>query len=182
MPLQRKETVHDVECKWYDGGTVVIGTTSARFTIKVPADEVSWFSTRLRAELIRRELATADELPLDELGEAAMAAKAAGAAAVAANRAARKKAVEDEVASPRKKAAARVAAAAHHEQLAAAKRTRAECDLAQANFDSRRAQVANKVAPLAAQLADAAPAAAILQTKLESFLMRTPVGAYEPKV
>ena len=54
----------------------MVGTASDRFTIKVPADESSWVATRLRAELIKRELATATELPVDEAGEAAMAAKA----------------------------------------------------------------------------------------------------------
>ena len=77
MPLLRSETVHGVVCKFYDGCVVKVGTTAAaRFTIKVPADEATWFSTRLRAELIKRELATATELPVDEAGEAAMAAKA----------------------------------------------------------------------------------------------------------
>ena len=119
----REETVHGWSCKFYNGGVVKVGTKATRFTLKVPTDEVSWFSTRLRAELIKRELATADELTVDEAGEAAMATKAAGAAAVAATKAALRKAVADEAASPRKKAAARVEAAAHHEQLAAAKRT-----------------------------------------------------------
>ena len=57
---------------------VKVGTGAAsRFTIKVPTDEEWWFSTRLRAELVKRELATAADLPVDEVGEAAMAAKAA---------------------------------------------------------------------------------------------------------
>ena len=176
----REETVHGWSCKFYNGGVVKVGTKATRFTLKVPTDEVSWFSTRLRAELIKRELATADELTVDEAGEAAMATKAAGAAAVAATKAALRKAVADEAASPRKKAAARVEAAAHHEQLAAAKRTQAECDLAQAGLDSLRAKVA-RVAPLAAQLANVTPAAAVLQTKLESFMKRT-VQLQEPKV
>ena len=165
----REETVHGWSCKFYNGGVVKVGTKATRFTLKVPTDEVSWFSTRLRAELIKRELATADELTVDEAGEA-----------VAATKAALKKAVAAEAASPRKKAAARVEAAAHHEQLAAAKRTQAECDLAQAGLDSLRAKVA-RVAPLAAQLANVTPATAVLQTKLESFMKYT-VQLQEPKV
>ena len=40
-------------CSFYDNGGVTVGTRKAtRFTIKVPADEGWWFSTRLRAELI----------------------------------------------------------------------------------------------------------------------------------
>lgn len=180
MPLQREETVHGWPCKFYDGDVVKVGTKAARFTLKVPTDEVSWFSTRLRAELIKRELATADELPVEEAGEAAMAAKAEGAAAAAEKKAVLKKAAADGAASPRKKAAARVAAAAHHEMVAATKRAWAECDLAQAKHDSLRAKVA-RVAPLAAQLADVAPAAAVMQTKLESFMNRT-VQSQELKV
>ena len=167
-------------CKFYQGDVVKIGTTASRFTLKVPADEVSWFATRLRAELIRRELAKAAGLQIDEAGEAAMAAKAAAAAAESEKRAARKQAATEHAASPRRKAAAQVEAAAHHERLAAAKRTQAECDLAQAKLDSLRAKVA-RAAPLAAQLANVTPAAAVLQTKLESFMKRT-VQSQEPKV
>lgn len=51
-------------CKFYNNCCVTVGTRAAdRFTIKVPADEVSWFATRLRAELIESELALAEELP-----------------------------------------------------------------------------------------------------------------------
>ena len=51
-------------------------------------------STRLRAELIRRELATADELVVDEAGEAAMAACNAAKARATASKAASKVARE----------------------------------------------------------------------------------------
>ena len=169
MPLQRKETIHDVECKWYDGGTVMIGTTTARFTIKVPADEVSWFSTRLRAELIKRQLATADELAVDEAGEAAMAAKAEAAAKEAAKKAAAKKAMATQAASPRRKTAAALEAAEHAAMRAEQKRSLAE---SQHRLAEVTAKVA-KVAPCVAQLAKMAPAP--LQTKLESFLQRCPL-------
>ena len=69
----REETVHGWPCKFYANDVVKVGTKATRFTLKVPADEVSWFATRLRAELIRRELAVAAELPTDRAGEAAMA-------------------------------------------------------------------------------------------------------------
>ena len=92
MPLLRTEKVHGVQCKFYDGDVVKVGTTAARFTIKVPADEASWFSTRLRTELIKRKLAEAAELSVDEAGEAAMAAKAAEVAKAAERRAASKEA------------------------------------------------------------------------------------------
>ena len=102
MPLLRTETIHGFVCKFYDNDVVMVGTASDRFTIKVPADESSWVATRLRAELIKRELATAAELPIDEAGEAAMAARSAAkeqktvqmaaAKKVAASTAAKKKA------------------------------------------------------------------------------------------
>ena len=76
-------------CKFYDGGVVKVGTSAAsRFTVKVSADEESWFPTRLRAELIKRGLAPASDLSVNEAGEAAMAAKSAAAAKEAAKRAA----------------------------------------------------------------------------------------------
>ena len=64
MPLLRSEVIHGWPCKFYDNCCVTVGTRTAdRFTIKhaikVPADEVSWFATRLRAELIESELALA---------------------------------------------------------------------------------------------------------------------------
>ena len=48
MPLLRTETIHGWPCKFYDDGLVKVGTTAARFTIRVPADEGAWFATRLR--------------------------------------------------------------------------------------------------------------------------------------
>ena len=35
MPLLRTETIHGWVCKFYDNGTVMVGTTSDRFAIKV---------------------------------------------------------------------------------------------------------------------------------------------------
>ena len=69
MPLQREETVHGWPCKFYANDVVKVGTKATRFTLKVPADEGSWFATRLRAELIRRELVVAAELPTDGAGD-----------------------------------------------------------------------------------------------------------------
>ena len=92
--------MHGVQCKFYDGDVVKVGTTAARFTIKVPADEASWFSTRLRTELIKRKLAEAAELPVDEAGEAAMAAKAAEVAKAAERRAASKEAASADIPRP----------------------------------------------------------------------------------
>ena len=80
MPLLRTDHIHGWACKFYDRDVVMVGTGADRFTIKVPTDELSWVATRLRAELIKRELATAEELPTDEAGEAAMAAKSAAKA------------------------------------------------------------------------------------------------------
>ena len=51
-------------CKIYDKDRVMVGTTARRFTMNVPADETSWVATRLPAELIKRELANAEELPI----------------------------------------------------------------------------------------------------------------------
>ena len=68
MPLLRTETIHDWMCKIYDKDRVMVGTTARRFTMNVPADETSWVATRLRAELIKRELANAEELPIGGAG------------------------------------------------------------------------------------------------------------------
>ena len=170
MPLLREETIHGVICKFYDGGVVKVGTKADRFTIRVPADEASWFATRLRAELIERELATADELPMDEAGEAAMEAKAAANSREAAKKAAWKTLAAQQKASPRRKAAAALEAAEHHAAIAEQKRRLAE---GQAKLAGVQAKVA-KVAPFVAQLAKVepkvAPKAAPLQTKLDSFM------------
>ena len=167
MPLLRTETIHGWVCKFYDNGTVMVGTTSDRFAIKVATDEASWFATRLRTELIKRELVAANELPVDESGETMLAAKSAANARAAAQKAAAKKAA----ASPAKKAAARLEAAQHHERIAGHKRQLAELGVKHAKL---MANVA-KAVPLAAQLATVAPAAAPIQAKLEAF-MRRPVG------
>ena len=161
--------MHGWSCKFYQGDVVKIGTKASRFTLKVPADEVSWFATRLRAELIRRELASATELPVDEAGEAALAAKAAAAGKRAAERAASQQTAADRAASPRRKAAAKVEAAAHHEMIAGQKRELAEAELKYAKVTAKVAQAA----PLVAGLAKVASAP--LQTKLESFLQRCPM-------
>ena len=124
---------------------------------------------RLRAELIRRELAVAAELPTDGAGEAAMAAKAAAAAKQAAQLAASKQITAGRAASPRRKAAAKVEAAAHHEMIAGQKRKLAEAELKYAKVTAKVAQAA----PLVAGLAKVASAP--LQTKLESFLQRCPM-------
>ena len=72
MPLDRKEPIHGWVCSFYSNGTVMVGTTADRFPIKVPADESSWVATRRYApsslSIIARELATAEELPIDEAG------------------------------------------------------------------------------------------------------------------
>ena len=169
MPLQRDETVHGWPCKFYANDVVKVGTKATRFTLKVPADEGSWFATRLRAELIRRELAVAAELPTDGAGEAAMAAKAAAAAKQAAQLAASKQITAGRAASPRRKAAAKVEAAAHHEMIAGQKRKLAEAELKYAKVTAKVAQAAPFVAGLAKV------ASAPLQTKLESFLQRCPM-------
>ena len=90
MPLLRTETIHGWVCKFYDNDRVMVGTTARRFTMNLPADETTWVATRLRAELIARELATAEELPIDEAGEAAMASKAAAKVRARATKAALK--------------------------------------------------------------------------------------------
>ena len=171
MPLLRSETVHGVVCKFYDGCVVKVGTTAAaRFTIKVPADEATWFSTRLRAELIKRELATATELPVDE---AAMAAKAEAVGKADTDRAAQLDAYLKAEASPRKQAAIALEQAASHAQLAESKRKLAEKRLEVAQVRAKVAKVA-QAATAAASLAKTIPQAAPLQAKLEAFMVRMP--------
>tara|TARA_B110000046_G_scaffold93490_1_gene101431 strand:- start:97 stop:711 length:615 start_codon:yes stop_codon:yes gene_type:complete len=165
MPCLRTETIHGVACKFYDGGVVKVGTGAAsRFTIKVPADEESWFPTRLRAELIKRGLASASELSVDEAGEAAMAAKSAAAEKEAAKRAAWTRAKAEEVADPRRRAAAALESAEHSERIAGHKRALAEknLELAEGLSDYKRtaplAQDAmSKAAELVTLAAKAAP-------------------------
>ena len=170
MPLLRKETIHGWRCSFYDNDRVMVGTTArSRFTMNVPADETSWFATRLRAELIERELATAEELPVDDVGEAAMAAKAAAAESKAASKAALKMVKDAAVAKAEAEAA--LAGAEYDVAKAELKRGRAELKLEAATF---KAKVA-KVVPVVSHLAQQTPAAAPLQAKMESFFRR-PVG------
>ena len=174
MPLLRTETVHGWRCNFYDNGGVTVGTRAAdRFTIKVPADEVSWFATRLRAELIERELATAEELPMDEAGEAAIAAKAAAKARAAATKAAQQR-VNTAVAA-NAKAEAALKAAKHDEELAPRKRELAELKVKHAGTKVKVAKALPLVAGLEQELPALAPKLAPHQAKLESFFRR-PIG------
>ena len=166
MPLLHTETIHGYVCKFYDGDVVKVGTTVDRFTIKVPAEESSWVATRLRAELIERELATAEELPMDEIGEAAMAAKTAAKARVAATKAALKitvnaKEVQDRV-------AAALARAELDVKKAPVKRDIAEYKLKIATANAKVA----KLAPVVSQMAQYTSKAAPLQATLKSFFQR----------
>ena len=169
MPLLCQEKIHGWPCKFYDSGVVMVGTTADRFSIKLPSDEGAWFATRLRAELIERELATAEELPIDEAGEAAMAAKKAAKTRARATKAALKTTINAEAVQAR--AAAALARAELDVETAPLKR-----DIAEKKFElaQKEAKVA-KLAPMLAQAAEHMPEAASLQTKLESFF-RHPVG------
>jgi phage protein D len=169
MPLLRTETVHGIVCKFYDRDIVKVGTTAAaRFTIKVSADEVWWFSTRLRAELIKRELASAKELATDEKGEAAMAAKVDATAKAAAESALRLEAHRKAEASPRKRAAAALEQAESHAELAEQKRKLAK---AWHNLTVVQAKVA-QVGKVAGDLAQVAPKP--VQAQLQDWLRAQP--------
>ena len=174
MPVLRTETIHGWPCKFYDNGTVNVGTRAAdRFSIKVPPDEGAWFATRLRAELIERELATEEELPTDEAGEAAMAAKAAAKAREAASKAAKKR-VDEALAAEARAAAARDTAR-YHEAVAGQKRQLAELDHKIAVKTVKLAKAVPLVAGLVQELPELAQkAAAPLQAKLESFFRPRP--------
>ena len=168
MPVLRTENIHNVVCKFYDGGVVKVGTAGDRFTIRVPAEEEPWFATRLRAELIRRELATAEEPPMDEAGEAAMAASVAAKAHAADLQAASK--IVKAAAAVEAKAAARMAGAEQDVMKAEHKRELAKM---QGEHEIKMADMKAKVArlvPLASQLARVEPKAAALQTKLDAFM------------
>ena len=169
MPLLREEKIHGWPCKFYDNGVVMVGTTADRFSIKLLADEGAWFATKLRAELVARELATAEELPIDEAGEAAMATKEAAKARARAMKAALNITIKAEAVHAR--AAAALARAELDVEFAPLKR-----DLAEKEFKiaQKEAKVA-KLAPVLAQAAEHMPKAASLQTKLESFFRR-PIG------
>ena len=177
MPLLRTETIHGWVCKFYDNDRVMVGTTARRFTMNVPADETSWVATRLRTELIARELATAEELPIDLAGEAALASKAAAKVRAAAEKAAAKICKDAAVATAAAEAA--LARATADVQKAPLKRDIAELKLDIAQKKAKVAEVkkdkAAMVAPVLAQAAQHIPEAAALQTKLESFFRR-PVG------
>ena len=168
MPVVKEDRVHGHVCKFYDGGVVKVGTSAARFTIKVPADEVWWFSTRLRAELIKRELVNAEELPRNEAGEAALTAKQMAVAAGTAKRAA----LKDAASSPQKRAAARLEAAVHHAALAETKRQLAESEYGLAVVKSKVAKVAPLVTDLAKELAALPKAKPALQHKMDAFMVR----------
>ena len=170
MPLLRTETVHGVVCKSYDGDIVKVGTTAAgRFTIKVPSDEESWFPTRLRAELVKRELAIAAELAVDETGEAAMAAKAAAAKEEADKRAAWKQAVAEDRVCPKRKAEAALEAARLDEVRAETNTLRAEKACHDAQINDAKAKAAKVVAGIA-DLAQTEPKLAPIKTSLEAWL------------
>ena len=135
----------------------MVGTDSDRFTIKVPPDESSWVATRIRAELIKRELAAAEELPVDEAGEIAMAAKAT-AKTLASNAAAAKKAAKKAAAAnPVNKAAAALEAAQHHEKIAEQKRRFAEGNLQVAQQHRKISKVLQQVTEVVETLPAAAP-------------------------
>ena len=61
IPTEYIYNICRVVCKFYDGHVVKVSTGADRFTIRVPTDELLWVATRVRAQLIARELATADE-------------------------------------------------------------------------------------------------------------------------
>ena len=160
MPLLRTETIHGCVCKFYDNDVVMVGTASDRFTIKVPANDLSWIATRLRAELIKRELATAAELPIDEAGEAAMAAKAAAKAREAYSKQASKTIAD--VAAAKVKEALTLDAARYHEKVAEHKRRRAEMQLKVAYKMDKMAKAGPAMEDLVQQLPDLAADAAPL--------------------
>ena len=162
MPLLRTETVHGWECKFYTNSIVMVGTTTGRFSMNVPADEVSWFATRLRAELIKRMRATADELPMDADGEAAMAACNAAKVRAAALTAASKVARVAE--SKKERAAAALDAAKFHEETAGLKRRKAEVQL---NMADMQAKVAKAAVPV---ISEKAAKTAPLRATLDAFL------------
>ena len=147
----------------------MVGTAGDRFSIKVPASEESWVATRVRAELIKRELAAADELPIDEAGEAALAAKEASKTGAVAAAAAKKEAARKAAASPRRKAAAELEAAEHHVRLADLKRQHAAVKVSYTKLAVKQAKTETKLRA-AQQLVAEAPVP--IQAKLEAFMSR----------
>ena len=167
MPLLRTETIHGVSCKFYDNAVVMLGTTTDRFSLHMPADQSSWFSTRLRAELIRRELATADELVVDEAGEAAMAACNAAKARKTASKAASKVAREANI--KKERLAAALDAAKQNEANAGLKRQLAQGRL---NIADMQVKVAKAATPLMSEQATSKTAP--LRATLDAFLWPAP--------
>jgi hypothetical protein len=163
MPLLRTETIHGFSCKFYDNAVVMVGTTSGRFSLHVPAEQMSWFSTRLRAELIKRELATADNLVVDEAGEAAMAKFNAAKVRAAASKAASIVAREAEI--KRERVAAALDTAKQNEANAGLKRQLAEGRLKVADL---QAKVAKAAVPLMSEKPTAKTAP--LRGTLDAFL------------
>ena len=167
MPLLRTETIHGWPCKFYDNDVVVVGTTTGRFSIKLPASEDTWFATRLRAELIKRELATADELVVDEAGEAAMtafnAAKERAAASIAASKVVREAEIK------RDRVAAALNAAQHNEANAGLKRQLAQGRLTLADM---QVKVAKAATPLMSEKATSKTVP--LRATLDAFLRPAP--------
>lgn len=163
----REETVHGWPCNFYANDVVKVGTKAGRFTLKVPVNEMSWFATRLRAELIKQELTLADDLPIDEAGEVAMRAKMEAAAQEAVKKTALRKTIADAASSPRRKAAAALEAAERQAMLAEQKRKLCEGEHRLVNLNAKMA----KAAPLVSQLAGVVPGAEALQTKMEWFMV-----------
>ena len=163
--------MHGWPCKFYADDVVKVGTKATRFTLKVPADEVSWFATtQVTCRADQTRAGRGGRAP-DRSGRRGChgRAKAAAAAKQAAQLAASKQITAGRAASPRRKAAAKVEGAVHHEMIAGQKRKLAEAELKYAKVTAKVAQAAPFVAGLAKV------ASAPLQTKLESFLQRCPM-------
>ena len=65
MPLLRTETIFGRVCKFYDNGTVMVGTQAAeRFSVRLLVTDA--VATRLEAELKKRGLWSAGKLPEDQ--------------------------------------------------------------------------------------------------------------------
>ena len=121
----------------------------------------------LRAELIKRELATADELVVDEAGEAAMtafnAAKERAAASIAASKVVREAEIK------RDRVAAALNAAQHNEANAGLKRQLAQGRLTLADM---QVKVAKAATPLMSEKATSKTVP--LRATLDAFLRPAP--------
>ena len=124
--------------------------------------------TRLRAELIRRELATADELVVDEAGEAAMAACNAAKTRATASKAASKVAREANI--KKERLAAALDAAKQNEANAGLKRQLAQGRLKIADM---QAKVAKAATPLMSEPSTSKTAP--LRGTLDAFLRPAPL-------